>query len=142
MSQTKEQSWAASNHIIHAEYCSVCATLTTERDRLRIKLGNARQHAKGIVQGASSLEIAEAILGEHEDNRPRGASGERLDSELCRVCALASLIKQGERERDALRTALRKYGQHRASCHEMQPIPLGSDVFCDCGFGRALGGKS
>ena len=82
------------------------AKVIRERDELRTKLGNAKQHAKGIVQGGSLLEIAEAILGEHEENRPRGASGERLDSELCRVCALASLIKRGEVQRDALRTTL------------------------------------
>lgn len=70
------------------------------------ELARARQHAKGIVQGPSDLRMAEAILAEHEDNVPRGANREKLDDELCRVCALASIIKQqAERLASALGAA-------------------------------------
>lgn len=54
---------------------------------------------------------------------------------------LAALQAENARltsEVSRLREALRSYGWHRASCYERQPIPLGSEAYCDCGLAAAL----
>lgn len=85
------------------------ATIEAERARAEEaeeRLAQARQHAKGIVQGANAKKIAEIILAEHDDNVPRGASREKLDDELCRVCALARMILNSEERVRVLQEAL------------------------------------
>ena len=82
------------------------AALRTQLEQALSEIGRLREHQKGIVQGATPLEIAERILAEHDGNIPRGASREKLDDELCRMCALASTIKAGVERETALREAL------------------------------------
>jgi hypothetical protein len=84
------------------------AALRTQLEQAQAEVGRLRTHQKGIVQGATPLEIAERILAEHEDNIPRGASRQKLDDELCRMCALASTIKESVARETALREALAK----------------------------------
>lgn len=67
-----------------------------------------RHHAKGIVQGGTSLEIAEAILAEHEPEMQGVKVRDKLDDELCRVCALASMLKGSALAADGYREALEK----------------------------------
>jgi len=67
------------------------------RERLaatNIRIGQLKEHSKGIVQGSSHLAIANAILAEHEPEMAALKSREKADDALCRACALASIIKQ------------------------------------------------
>ena len=78
-----------------------CAALRAENKALRERLaatnsriGQLKEHSKGIVQGSSHLAIANAILAEHEPEMAALKSREKADDALCRACALASIIKQ------------------------------------------------
>ncbi len=66
-----------------------------ERDRYRAFLA----HNQMIVRGGP-----EAVLEDHE--RVRNKYWDKLDDDLCALCALANMVINAERERDELREAL------------------------------------
>jgi uncharacterized protein YukE len=99
------QEWQDENHAHELTKAKLLVAEARET-ALNAEIAALREHQKGIVQGASPLEVAERILAEHDDNIPRGASRQKLDDELCRMCALASTIKTGAERETALRESL------------------------------------